>query len=261
MGQLERLNSRREHGLELYAGGKGHGEPPSIDWAHDYVDLGNFQKLRIKNWARCPNFEVEIGPLMVRCRRWGFPHSPLHPLFTPSRIHVDQTYSFYAGLPLFFKQGRMEAIQDVTVEAMRDDEWVFSGYSFTDLLWIDRAGKLREGPVTREAANDLWGVGFQLQAMMQGNGGDHRIGQADRLADPLQFAGDAAGQLGGRPVESDHFFRDGGCQDLLQLPKRLLLLMTSDHFHFAVLNASSAAGLLDNEDQVGGIQGDARQLG
>ena len=33
MGQLERLISRREHGLELYAGGKGHGEPPTIDWA------------------------------------------------------------------------------------------------------------------------------------------------------------------------------------------------------------------------------------
>ena len=36
MGQFERLISRREHGLELYAGGKGHGEPPGIDWAHDY---------------------------------------------------------------------------------------------------------------------------------------------------------------------------------------------------------------------------------
>ena len=46
MGQLERLISRREHGLELYAGGKGHGEPPCIDWAHDYVDQGGFQKLR-----------------------------------------------------------------------------------------------------------------------------------------------------------------------------------------------------------------------
>ncbi len=161
MGQLDRLTFRREHGLELYAGGKGHGEPPSIDWAHDYVDEGNFQKLRIKNWERCPNFEVEIGPILVRCRRWGFPHSPLHPLFTPSRIHVDQTYSFFAGQPVFLKQGRMEATQDVAVEAMRDDEWVFSGYSFTDLLWIDQTGKLHEGPVPTEAINDLWGVGFR----------------------------------------------------------------------------------------------------
>ena len=35
--------------------------------------------------------------LMVKVRRWGFPHSPMHPAFTPSRMHVDQTYVFYAG--------------------------------------------------------------------------------------------------------------------------------------------------------------------
>jgi metal-sulfur cluster biosynthetic enzyme len=160
-GQLERLIFRREHGLELYAGGKGHGEPPGIDWAHDYVDQGGFQKLRMRNWSECPNFEVEIGPLLVRLRRWGFPHSPVHPLFTPSRIHADQTYTFFAGLPYFLKEGRMDAIQDVTIEAMRDDEWVFSGYSFTDTLWIDRLGKLHEGPVPAESAQDLWGVGFR----------------------------------------------------------------------------------------------------
>jgi metal-sulfur cluster biosynthetic enzyme len=161
MGQLERLISRREHGLELYAGGKGHGEPPCIDWAHDYVDRGGFQKLRMRNWAACPNFEVESGPMAVRVRRWGFPHSPVHPVFTPSRIHMDQTYTFYAGLPYFLKEGRMDVLQDVDVEAMRDDEWVFSGYSFTESLWIDRAGKLREGPVPASDAENLWGVGFR----------------------------------------------------------------------------------------------------
>ena len=161
MGQLERLISRREHGLELYAGGKGHGEPPCLDWAHDYVDRGGFQRLRMRNWAACPNFEVEAGPLAVRVRRWGFPHSPVHPVFTPSRIHIDQAYTFYAGLPYFLKEGRMDAIQAVDVEALRDDEWVSSGYSFTDTLWIDRAGKLREGPVPAAEADDLWGVGFR----------------------------------------------------------------------------------------------------
>ena len=49
VGQLERLTYKRQHGLELYAGGKGHGEPPGIDWAHDYVDAGHFQKLRMRN--------------------------------------------------------------------------------------------------------------------------------------------------------------------------------------------------------------------
>src|SRR5262249_22150573 len=50
MGQLERITLKREHGLELFAGGEGHGEPPGIDWAHDYVTSGNFQKLRISLW-------------------------------------------------------------------------------------------------------------------------------------------------------------------------------------------------------------------
>ncbi|HEU0139377.1 MAG TPA: hypothetical protein VFQ79_06695, partial [Bryobacteraceae bacterium] len=63
MGQLERLVYKREHGLELFAGGEGHGEPPGIDWAHDYVTSGNFQKLRITNWPSCPDYEVLRGPL------------------------------------------------------------------------------------------------------------------------------------------------------------------------------------------------------
>ncbi len=160
MGQLERLTYKRQHGLELYAGGKGHGEPPMIDWAHDYVDENNMQKLRMRNWPRCPNHEVVRGPICVRVRRWGFPYSPLHPVLTPARIHTDQTYIFYAGVPYFFKEGSMEAIQDVRIHAMRDDEWVFSGYSFTDLVWFDRAGKMHAGPIPASQAQDLWGVGF-----------------------------------------------------------------------------------------------------
>jgi metal-sulfur cluster biosynthetic enzyme len=160
MGQLERLTYRRQHGLELYAGGKGHGEPPGIDWAHDYVDAEHFQKLRMRNWPRCPNYDVAHGPLCARVRRWGFPYSPVHPLFTPSRIHMDQTYVFYAGLPYFFKESRFDVIKDVVIEAMRDDEWVFSGYSFTDTLWFDRQGKLHEGTVPAESIENLWGAGF-----------------------------------------------------------------------------------------------------
>jgi metal-sulfur cluster biosynthetic enzyme len=159
-GQLERLTSARQHGLELYAGGKGHGEPPDIDWGHDYVDAGHFQKLRMRNWAECPNFEVTRGPLAVQVRRWGFPHSPVHPLFTPSRMHMDITYTFYAGQPYFVKQGRMDMVQDFPIEAMRDDEWVFSGYSFTDMVWIDSGGRLHEGEVPPEQTDSLWGVGF-----------------------------------------------------------------------------------------------------
>lgn len=160
MGQLERLVYKRQHGLELYAGGKGHGEPPGIDWAHDYVDEGHFQKLRMRNWPRCPQADVVRGPLCTRVRRWGFPYSPLHPLYTPSRVQMDQTYVFYAGLPYFFKQGEIRVVKDVAIEAMRDDEWVFSGYSFDESLWIDERGKLHEGTVPPGSVDNLWGVGF-----------------------------------------------------------------------------------------------------
>lgn len=160
MGQLERLTSKREHGLELFAGGKGHGEPPTIDWAHDYVEQGGFQKLRIKNWEACPNYEVIRGPICTKLRRWGFPHSPVHPVISPSRMHIDVTYSFWSGVPYFFKESTMEAVVDFEIEAMRDDEWVFSGYSFTKQHWIDRRGKFHEGAVPPEHRNQLWGVGF-----------------------------------------------------------------------------------------------------
>jgi len=160
MGQLERMTYRREHALELFAGGPGHGEPPGIDWAHDYVTGDRFEKMRITNWAECPNYEVIRGPVCVKVRRWGFPHSPVHPLFTPSRMHIDITYTFFAGLPFFLKHGTMRMVKDLDIAAMRDDEWVFSGFSFTDPLWLDAAGVIHEGPVPQETQPDMQGIGY-----------------------------------------------------------------------------------------------------
>lgn len=160
MGQLERLTIKREHGLELFAGGEGHGEPPGIDWAHDYVTSGNLQKMRITLWDTCPDYEVVRGPLFTSIRRWGFPYSPIHPVFTPARIHVDVEYRFYAGLPWFHKIGSMSAIKNVEADALRDDEWVFSGQSFTDMLWMGPDGKMHSGAVDPKFASDLWAVGF-----------------------------------------------------------------------------------------------------
>ena len=160
MGQLERLTFKRGHGLELFAGGEGHGEPPNIDWAHDYLASNRFQKFRVTNWATCRNNEVVRGPLCVTVRRWGFPEGPVHPLFTPSRLHIDVIYTFYANTPYFLKQSRMEVIRDFSLNYLRDDEWVFSGYSFTDALWMSDDGRLREGGVPPEHQDRLWAVGF-----------------------------------------------------------------------------------------------------
>ena len=164
MGQLESLRYKRTHDLELsaasYYGGVGHGEPANIDWAHDYFASNRFQKFRVTNWAECPNYEVVRGPLCVQVRRWGFPHGPVHPLFAPSRMHMDVQYTFYAGLPYFIKESRMEMVQDFEINYLRDDEWVIAGHPFSETLWMDRDGKLHEGGVPEGQRNDLWGVGF-----------------------------------------------------------------------------------------------------
>lgn len=160
MGQLERITLKRDHGLELFAGGEGHGEPPGIDWAHDYVSAGNFQKLRVTNWAAPPEYEVLRGPVCVTVRRWGFPHSTIHPVFAPSRIHMFVEYRFFAGAQYFAKEGYLEVIKDLDITYLRDDEWVFSGYSFTDPVWMGPDGKLRTGAVDPAVRDNIWATGF-----------------------------------------------------------------------------------------------------
>ena len=160
MGQLERLTYKREHGLELFAGGEGHGEPPGIDWAHDYVTSGNFQKLRVTNWPTVPDYEIIRGPLSLTVRRWGFPYSTVHPLFSPARLNVFVEYTFYAGQPWFLKTGSMKVIKDIEIGYLRDDEWVFSGMSFRDTVWMGPDGKLKTGEPPAGAGEDLWATGF-----------------------------------------------------------------------------------------------------
>jgi metal-sulfur cluster biosynthetic enzyme len=160
MGQLERLSLKRGYGLELFAGGEGHGEPPCIDWAHDYAAAGHFQKFRITLWETCPDYEVVRGPLATFVRRWGFPHSPLHPLFTPARLHVDVEYRFYAGLTWFHKVATMRALKAFEASALRDDEWVFTGQPFTEIVWMGPDGKLRSGAPDPALRDHVWAVGF-----------------------------------------------------------------------------------------------------
>ena len=161
MGQLESLTPRWHlGGLRLSTHGDGHGEPPNLDWAHDYTTAGAFQKMRVTNWAECPHYEVVRGPLCAMVRRFGFPHSPVHPLFTPSRLFMDLTYTFYAGVPWFLKDGRMEATRGFCAHVARDDEWYFGGRPFDASLWMDGEGRVHEGPVPAEQIDHVWGAGF-----------------------------------------------------------------------------------------------------
>lgn len=218
VGQLERLIYRNSGlGLELFASGDGHGEPPHIDWAHDYLASSRFQKFRVTNWASCPNHEIVRGPLCVHVKRWGFPHSPAHPLFTPSRMHISVTYSFYAGLPYFFKESTMEMVKDFDIDYLRDDEWVFTGYPFTDQVWVDRDGRLHEGEVPEAQRNDLWGVGFfnrmsrlSFIALWLEHGAENFDGVVHCGAPALDYMGQ--GQLWSRWAAQNHpQFKAGAC--------------------------------------------------
>jgi metal-sulfur cluster biosynthetic enzyme len=159
-GKIERLTIKRNHGLVLYPGGVGHGEPGNIDWSNDYMSDGGFQKYRIALWDECPDYEVIHGPVCTIIRSWGFPYSPLHPVFSPSRLNIDVEYRFYSGLPYFNKYCRMLATKDFQVGAIRDDEWVFPGKILPEILWIDEDGKLHIGPVEKNQEENLWGVGY-----------------------------------------------------------------------------------------------------
>ncbi len=159
-GQLERMLIKREHGVELYAGGPGHGETPCIDWAHDYVAEDNFMKVRIQYWGECPDYEITRGPVCTIVRRWGFPHSALHPIYNPARLNIDIEYRFYSGLPFFHKFGKMKAVKQFIATALRDDEWVFTGQVFTGSLWIDGKDKLRFGEIDEANKNSVRGFGY-----------------------------------------------------------------------------------------------------
>ncbi|NKB69588.1 MAG: DUF59 domain-containing protein [Candidatus Latescibacteria bacterium] len=161
MGQLESLRPKWHlGGMQLSSHGDGHGEPPNLDWALDYTTAGAFQKMRATNWAACPNYEIVRGPVCAIVRRFGYPHSPAHPLFTPSRLFMDLSYTFYAGAPYFLKEGRMEATADFNVHVARDDEWYFGGRPFDAALWMDADGQVHEGAVPPEHRDQIWGVGF-----------------------------------------------------------------------------------------------------
>jgi metal-sulfur cluster biosynthetic enzyme len=159
-GQIESLFYKRLRGLELYSGGEGHGEPPGIDWSHDYIAQGYFQKLRTTLWDECPDYEIIRGPVCTIVRRWGFPYSPLHPLFSPSRINMYIEYRFYSGLPYFIKSSKFTTLKELIVDNLRDDEWVLTGQAFTHSLWIGEDGKVNFGAVKPGQENNLWGVGL-----------------------------------------------------------------------------------------------------
>jgi len=111
----------------------------------------------------CPNYEVVPGTRFCAIvRRFGFPHSQVHPLFTPvARFFIDVKYTFYASAP-YFLTGRTDGgHQDFTLNYSRGRR-VADGRSIVHPPpLMDEAGHIHEGDVPAEHADRLWESGSQ----------------------------------------------------------------------------------------------------
>ena len=161
MGQLERLKLKREHGSSSSPAAKGTANRRASTGRTTTSTLEQLPEAADHELGGVPGLRGHPRPVVRTVRRWGFPHSPVHPVFTPSRMHMSSSTVSMPALPYFIKEG-VDAGHPRPRRStyLRDDEWVFSGYSFTDTLWMGADGKLRTGPVEKGAENDLWAVGF-----------------------------------------------------------------------------------------------------
>lgn len=73
----------------------------------------------------------------------------------------------------------------------------------------------------------------QFQAVCQGDGGNHRIGPADGLADAVEVASNAASEFRGGRIEGKYLFGSNRGKEALQAAGALFLLEAPDHFHDA----------------------------
>lgn len=73
----------------------------------------------------------------------------------------------------------------------------------------------------------------QIEPVSQSDGGDHRIGPTDGLADTVEIPGNTARQFCGGLVKEKDFFGSKGGQVLVQETEALLPLEASNRFHDA----------------------------
>ncbi|MGA8350274.1 MAG: hypothetical protein ACXWPK_11875 [Isosphaeraceae bacterium] len=101
-------------------------------------------------------------------------------------------------------------------------------------------------------------AGRQFQAVHQGNGGDHRIGQADGLSGAFEVASNATRRLGGRLAEFQQLLGADVSEQGGDLLGPLDLLEPLDHLHDGddgegetAIRLAVSAGISDD----GGVNG------
>ena len=157
-GNLKNLHFRPE-GPSFYGHGPpmtgAHGVEGTVHWNPDWCSkyAGRY---RVTNWPEPPNWDVVRGPICVQLKRWGHPILALGPeVGRPERVMATVTYTFYASVPYFVMESRLEALEDVWFLNCRNDEWVGLG-GVPDAAWMTDEGEIDFGARGWERENPAW---------------------------------------------------------------------------------------------------------
>ena len=157
-GNLKNLHFRPE-GPSFYGHGPpmtgAHGVEGTVHWNPDWCSryAGRY---RVTNWPEPPNWDVVKGPICVQLKRWGHPILALGPeVGRPERVMATVTYTFYASVPYFLMESRLEALEDVWFLNCRNDEWVGLG-GVPDAAWMTEEGEIGFGARGWNRDNPAW---------------------------------------------------------------------------------------------------------
>lgn len=103
---------------------------PPMYWGHvNAWDIG-------KPGPDCPQFTFRQGPLAYRSFRVGS-------MVRSNDTKTSVTCTYFAGMPFFYESSFMEFTHDTQVNAVRNNEVVFSRGQMTHAVWPDENGAIR----------------------------------------------------------------------------------------------------------------------
>jgi len=126
---------------------RGFGLNPDNKYALHYnpdVWVKNRSWTHTNGWNPPPNETTESGPVVVVTRRWG--HLP-----RAREVEVEVVYHFFSQAPYCLIESTMDVLQDVVVNALRNEEVVTSPPEEVDHAgWRRPNGELAYKPTTQE---------------------------------------------------------------------------------------------------------------
>lgn len=114
-----------------------HGEDSCVHWGPDFSNQFRF---RITLWPEPPHYTVVKGPICTIVKRWGYPVTAIYPALPQTAVMIEVTYIFYSGLPYFTVESRVNVEEEVDIQAVRNDEWLFLEPTFTHVISMMEGG-------------------------------------------------------------------------------------------------------------------------